>query len=236
MDFDFRLIRYSGLEFSRTKGLVYASSAFASFECFRQQRMVQSAVSSGTLSGQVTDKSGAVIPEVQVSAVNQETQVRYTAITNRDGLYRLPPLPVGSYDLTFSRTQFTTTDVRAVEVSVGRTTTISPTLDIGSVTQQVTVEAAAAMLHPTDTSQASVVDQKLIANLPLNGRRYTDFVLLTPNVTADGQFGLVSIAGQQGGADSGYANGNGSNSSCARPRPHDVLHLVEEYRQQRRGF
>ncbi len=172
----------------------------------------QSAVSSGTLSGQVTDKSGAVIPEVQVSALNEQTQVRYTAITNRDGLYRLPPLPVGTYDLTFSRTQFRTTNVRAVEVSVGRTTTISPTLDVGSVTQQVTVEAAGAILHPTDTSQATVVDQKLIANLPLNGRRYTDFVLLTPNVTADGQFGLVSIAGQQGGADSGYANGNGSNS------------------------
>lgn len=172
----------------------------------------QSAVSSGTLSGQVTDRSGAVIPEVQVSAINEETRVSYTGMTNRDGFYRLPPLPVGRYDLTFSRTQFRTTEARDVEVSVGRITTVSPTLEVGSVTQQVTVEAAAAMLHPTDTSQATVVDQQLIANLPLNGRRYTDFVLLTPNVTADGQFGLVSIAGQQGGADSGYANGNGSNS------------------------
>jgi hypothetical protein len=56
------------------------------------------------------------------------------------------------------------------------------------------------------------VNQNLIENLPLSGRRYTDFVLLTPNANADGDFGLVSMAGQQGGADSGYANGNGSNS------------------------
>jgi TonB dependent receptor len=56
------------------------------------------------------------------------------------------------------------------------------------------------------------VDENLISNLPLSGRRYTDFVLLTPNTNADGDFGLVSMAGQQGGADSGYANGNGSNS------------------------
>ncbi len=172
----------------------------------------QSAVSSGSLSGQVTDKSGAVLPEVQISAVNEATQVTYTAITNGQGFYRLPPLPVGSYTVTFSHNQFRKAEVRNVELSVGRTTTISPQLEVGSITQQVTVEAAAAVLHPSDTSQSTVVDQHLISNLPLNGRRYTDFVLLTPNVTADGQFGLVSIAGQQGGADSGYANGNGSNS------------------------
>ncbi len=172
----------------------------------------QSAVSSGTLSGQVTDKSGAAMPQVQVTAISEATQVRYSATTNDDGFYRFPPLPVGSYDLTFSRTQFRKTEVRNVELSVGRTTTVSLQLEIGSITQQVTVEATAAVLHPSDTSQATVVDQQLISNLPLNGRRYTDFVLLTPNVTADGQFGLVSIAGQQGGADSGYANGNGSNS------------------------
>lgn len=172
----------------------------------------QSAVSTGIISGQVTDASGAVMPGVQVSAINQATQVRYSTVTNQSGLYRLPPLPVGSYDVAFSMPHFETTQVRAVEVSVGRTTTLNPQLRVGSVTQQLTVEATGALLHPTDSTESTVVNQKLISNLPLNGRRYTDFVLLTPNANADGQFGLVSIAGQQGGADSGYANGNGSNS------------------------
>ncbi|MDQ2842072.1 MAG: carboxypeptidase regulatory-like domain-containing protein [Acidobacteriota bacterium] len=172
----------------------------------------QSAVSSGTLSGQVRDVSGAVIPNVQISATNVATKVKYAAKTNNDGLYRFPPLPVGAYDVTFTQDKFQTSQVQNVELSVGRTTTVSPELQVGQVSQQVTVEAAGSLLHPTDSSQSTVVDQQLISDLPLNGRRYTDFVLLTPNVTADGQFGLVSIAGQQGGGDSGYANGNGSNS------------------------
>ena len=172
----------------------------------------QSAVSSATLSGQVHDSSGAVVPNVQITAVNIATQVTYSATTNDDGLYRFPPLPVGVYKVTFSHDGFDTAEVRDVELSVGGTTTVSPDLQVGSVNRQVTVEATAPMLHPTDSSLSTVVDQQLISDLPLNGRRYTDFVLLTPNVTADGEFGLVSMAGQQGGADSGYANGNGSNS------------------------
>jgi hypothetical protein len=74
------------------------------------------------------------------------------------------------------------------------------------------VSATTPILRTTDSSTSSVVDEELISDLPLSGRRYTDFVLLTPNTHADGDFGLVSIAGQQGGSDSGYANGNGSNS------------------------
>jgi hypothetical protein len=172
----------------------------------------QSAISSGTLSGQVRDVSGAGIPNVQVSGVNTATEVTYTARTSGEGLYRFPPLPVGTYNVKFSQERFQTTEMRNVEVSVGGTTTASPVLQVGSVSEQVTVEAGGELLHPTDSSLSTVVDQHLISDLPLSGRRYTDFVLLTPNVTADGEFGLVSIAGQQGGADSGYANGNGSNS------------------------
>jgi len=172
----------------------------------------QNAVSTGALSGQIRDASHAVVPNVQVSAVNIATRVKYSATTNADGLYSFPALPIGLYNVTFSQDNFQTSAVQNVEASVGRTTTVSLELQVGSVSQQVTVEAAGEMLHPTDSSTSAVIGQQLIADLPLNGRRYTDFVLLTPNVTADGQFGLVSIAGQQGGADSGYANGNGSNS------------------------
>ncbi len=172
----------------------------------------QSAVSSGNLSGQVRDASGAVLPDVKIAAVNVATRLTYSATTNGDGLYRFPPLPVGTYEVTFSRAGFRTLDAQNVEVLIGGTSTLSPELQVGTITQQMTVSAAGTMLHPTDSSESTVVDQRLISDLPLSGRRYTDFVLLTPNATADGQFGLVSIAGQQGGADSGYANGNGSNA------------------------
>jgi hypothetical protein len=67
-------------------------------------------------------------------------------------------------------------------------------------------------MRPTESSASTVMEQSFIEGLPLNGRRYTDFTVLTPNTSYDGDTGLVSIAGQQGGEDSGYANGNGSNA------------------------
>ena len=67
------------------------------------------------------------------------------------------------------------------------------------------------MLRPAEASIESVLARSMIEELPLNRRRYTDFSLLTPNTSTDGDTGLISIAGQQGGEDSGYANGNGSN-------------------------
>jgi hypothetical protein len=68
------------------------------------------------------------------------------------------------------------------------------------------------LLRPEESSASTVLDRSLIAELPLNGRKYTDFAALTPNTSYDGDTGLVSVAGQQGGEDSGYANGNGSNA------------------------
>jgi hypothetical protein len=70
-------------------------------------------------------------------------------------------------------------------------------------------DAAAAA---AESSASTVLERSFIEELPLNGRRYTDFTVLTPNTSYDGDTGLVSIAGQQGGEDSGYANGNGSNA------------------------
>jgi hypothetical protein len=69
---------------------------------------------------------------------------------------------------------------------------------------------SAPLLRPEESSASTVLERSLIEELPLNGRKYTDFATLTPNTSYDGDTGLVSIAGQQGGEDSGYANGNGS--------------------------
>jgi hypothetical protein len=74
------------------------------------------------------------------------------------------------------------------------------------------VTGTAPLLRPEDSSASTVIENSFIEELPLNGRRYTDFTLLTPNTSPDGDTGLVSLAGQQGGEDSGYANGNGANA------------------------
>jgi hypothetical protein len=172
----------------------------------------QNAISTGSISGQVTDTSGAAVAGAKVTATSEAAGVKLIATTNGTGFYSFPSLAVGSYDLNVSQTGFKTTIINSVLVQVGQNVAANAALQVGEIAQSVTVTADVPLLRTTESTVSTVVDQNLIANLPLSGRRYTDFVLLTPNTNADGDFGLVSMAGQQGGGDSGFANGNGSNS------------------------
>jgi hypothetical protein len=172
----------------------------------------QNAISTGSISGQVTDSSGAAVVGAAVSAENIAAGVKLNTKTNGSGFYSFQSLKVGSYNVGVSQTGFKTTNVNDVVVQVGQNTAANVSLQVGNLTQSVTITAEAPLLQTTESTVSTVVNENLISNLPLSGRRYTDFVLLTPNTNADGDFGLVSMAGQQGGADSGYANGNGSNS------------------------
>jgi len=171
----------------------------------------QSAISTGSISGQVVDPSGAVVVGATVNLENPAAGVKLTTKTNGTGFYSFPSLNVGVYDVSVNQTGFKTVVTNNVVVQVGQNAAVNVALQVGQVTESVMVTAEALLLLTTESKITTVLSEDLIANLPLSGRRYTDFVLLTPNANADGEFGLVSIGGQQGGADSGYANGNGSN-------------------------
>jgi len=167
-------------------------------------------VLTGALSGRVTDETGAVVMGASVVVQNLQTGVKQSAETDHAGLYRFPVLVPGSYSISATLTGFR--DVQGlIQVQVGNTTLQDIKLQVGASRDAVKVVATAPLLRPTEASISTVLDQSLIEELPLNGRRYTDFTLLTPNTSPDGDTGLISIAGQQGGEDSGYANGNGSN-------------------------
>jgi len=172
----------------------------------------QNAISDGSISGRVTDPSHGVVSGANVTVKNEETGVPLNGKTNGSGIYSFRSLRIGPYTVTVSHPGFKMTEVKGVLVQVGQDTEEDIPLEVGSLSESVTVTAAVPLLRTTESSISTVFNEKLIDDLPLSGRRYTDFVLLAPNVNADGDFGLVSIAGQQGGADSGYANGNGSNS------------------------
>ena len=180
--------------------------------CLPQFAKAQNAISGGAISGVVTDPSGALVNGAKVTMANESTGVQQTTQTNNTGFYSFPFVLVGSYSLSFEQSGFQKTSVNHVIVQIGQTTSQNISLKLGSTQESVSVTASTPLLRPTDSSISTVVNDRLIEELPLSGRRYTDFVLLTPNVNADGEFGLVSVGGQQGGADSGYANGNGSNS------------------------
>ena len=172
----------------------------------------QNAISTGSISGQVTDVSSAAVVGAMVSAESVAAGVKLNTKTYGSGFYSFQSLKVGAYNISVSMTGFKTTIVNDVLVQVGQNTASNVVLQVGALTQTVEISTEVPLLRTTESTVSTVVNQNLIENLPLSGRRYTDFVLLTPNVNADGDFGLVSMAGQQGGSDSGYANGNGSNS------------------------
>ena len=171
----------------------------------------QNTVLSGGISGRVTDQAGAVVSGALVVLRNLATGLQQSSTTNRAGLYQFLALMPGTYSVTTTGKGFH--DVEAlVRVQVGSTTLQDLALKVGVGGETVKVTGTMPLLRPAESSASTVLDRSLLDELPLNGRRYTDFTALTPNTSYDGDTGLVSIAGQQGGEDSGYANGNGSNA------------------------
>ncbi len=169
----------------------------------------QNVVLTGSLGGRITDESGAIVPGASVIVRNLATGVEQSVVTNHAGLYTLAALMPGTYSVTAKSRGFR--DVQVVErVLVGNNTSQDIKLRVGTSADTVEVTGTTPLLRPTESSASTVLERSLIDDLPLNGRKYTDFMILTPNTSYDGDTGLVSIAGQQGGEDSGYANGNGS--------------------------
>jgi len=171
----------------------------------------QNVVLTGALSGRVTDQTGAVLPGVSVVVRNLATGIQQSAETNHVGLYWFPAVMPGSYSVHANPKGFRAVEA-LVRVQVGNTTSQDIKLQVGSSANGIKVIGTTPLLRPTESSATTVLERSLIEGLPLNGRRYTDFATLTPNTSDDGDTGLVSVAGQQGGEDSGYANGNGSNA------------------------
>jgi hypothetical protein len=171
----------------------------------------QNVVLTGALSGRVTDQDAKVVPGASVVLKNLETGVEQSVETNHTGLYRFAVLAPGSYSIAVSLKGFRNVQ-GLVQVQVANTTSQDFELQVGASGDTVTVIGTTPLLRPTESSTSTVMERSLIDELPLNGRKYTDFTQLAPNTSPDGDTGLVSIAGQQGGEDSGYANGNGSTS------------------------
>ena len=199
----------------------------------------QNAISTGGLTGTVQDPSGAVVAGVSVTIVNDATGITLTTTTNAQGVYNFPALTIGDYTAKFTATGFKSTQVNGLSVGVGHVTDGNAMLTVGSAGDTVTVDGGdASSINPSDTTIGTLVEKSTIDNLPLSGRRYTDFVLLTPNVTMDGEFGHISFAGQSGGTLSGYNNtsGGGSNANGSSSFTVDGADSTSYYYGDNRGF
>ena len=172
----------------------------------------QSVVTTGVVRGVTRDSSGALIADAMVVLLARNTGESSLRRTNDAGLFVFPSQPVGSYRLEVTAAGFRKEVVEGITVQVGQPITVNLRLQPGVATESITVTGESPLLRAEDSDQSSVVDRDLLESLPLNGRRFLDLALLVPNATPDWDSGLVSFAGEQGGEDTGYANGNGANS------------------------
>ncbi|HKA00193.1 MAG TPA: carboxypeptidase regulatory-like domain-containing protein, partial [Candidatus Solibacter sp.] len=138
---------------------------------------------SGGVSGTVTDPAGAAIPGAAVVLRNTATNIETTAGTNASGLFTFVNVQPGPYRLTVRTTGFKSAQVPEFTVDVNQTVTQNMTLSIGAVTETVTVESQAEMIQPSSAELGSVIPQKAVQDLPLNGRNFTQLLTLTPGAT-----------------------------------------------------
>ena len=135
------------------------------------------------LNGQITDYNGLSVAGVRVQAFNAATNASYSAVTYETGLYNFPNLPAGTYNVTAAKEGFRKGVRPGVELHVSDVLSLNFSLQIGSVTQSVTVEDGAPLVETTSSAIAGLVNRKQIEELPLNGRNYIDLTLLQAGVT-----------------------------------------------------
>jgi len=139
-----------------------------------------------SLNGQVTDPTGAAIPGAIVTATNTGTGLKVTATSSGEGVYRLAPLPPGTYALSVHESGFQTYLQQGITINVDTPATQNVTLQTGNVQQTVTVTANAELLNTTSGSLGQTIDQTSVTELPLNGRSPASLVYLAPGMTSGG--------------------------------------------------
>jgi hypothetical protein len=135
------------------------------------------------LNGQITDHDGLVVVGVKVEALNAATNISYLADTNKTGLYNFPTLPAGTYQVTATKDGFQREVRPGVELHVSDVISLNFSLQVGLVTQTMTVEGGAPLVETTSSEMGGLVNRKQIEDLPLNGRNYIDLSLLQAGVT-----------------------------------------------------
>src|SRR5271165_1830040 len=148
----------------------------------------------GSVTGEVTDSTGSVLSDTQVTAIADSTGLTRTAKTNASGSYLFSNLPIGTYTITFVHEGFDTQKVPSILVQADRTATINAVLKVGQVSQSVTVEES-PMMNAVDTTNGYVLDKQQIDSVPLPTGSFTGLAILSPGVNAELPGGTGSNSG-----------------------------------------
>ena len=136
----------------------------------------------GEITGQVADSSGAPVPAAAITVTNLNTNAARQTVSSGTGDYAFPSLPPGSYSVRIEKQGFKS-ETSKVEVAVQQTVRLDFNLQVGQVSESVEVSAAAVQLQSENATVGTVIENKRIVELPLNGRNYLQLVSLAPNVT-----------------------------------------------------
>jgi len=169
-------------------------------------------VGTASISGRVTDSSGAAIPAATVTIRNIATSATQASTTDEQGRYGVPDLPIGSYEVTASKMGFQNLVRSGITLDVGSAPVIDLALTVGQATETVTVSAQASQVETTSAAVSSLVNSTQMRELPLNGRNFEQLILLAPGVStypAGGSSALTSVANAYsiaGNRPEGYMN------------------------------
>jgi outer membrane receptor protein involved in Fe transport len=173
----------------------------------------QAEIGGATLNGTVTDPTGAAVPNAKVTIVNTATGLTRSTTTNEAGLYSFNRLPVGSYDVSIEAQGFKTARRTGIGLSVGAVLTFDVPLEVGAAQETVSVTAEAPIVESTRSQTSTTVSEQQVRDLPINGRNFLDFTVLTPGVVRDQtRGGDLSFGGQRGTANSLLVDGSDANN------------------------
>ena len=201
----------------------------------------------GSISGTVTDPSGAVIPSAHIDATDQDKGFAFMATTDASGRYLLRPVPPGKYRMSVDASNFQGQRKEAVTVEVNQSVSVDFSLHVGAANQVVDVEAGAVQLQTQDAVTGQVVDRRLINNLPLINRDFLSLAYLAPGVTdVDSQcVGCLAnnfVSNGSRGAtadillDGASATNFEQNSGIVAPTYLPSVEAVEEFKVQQSNF
>jgi hypothetical protein len=173
----------------------------------------QATAGTGSITGAVTDPSGAIVPAADVTVRNVDTNLTRNIKSNEAGRYEVVALQPGPYEVRVSKSGFAKMVRTGITVAVGSRAVVDVAMSVSATSETVTINANAAAVETEKTEVSTVVNTNDMMNLPLNGRRWDAFVMNTPGATNDGGFGLISFRGISGLYNNNMIDGADNNQA-----------------------
>ena len=143
-------------------------------------RYIVAQTTDATILGTVTDQTGAVLPRASITATHLETGQSHKVQTDEGGRYRIPQLPLGEWEVKAELSGFKTVVRRGITLTVRREAVVNLTLEVGAVVENVVVTGEAPLVNTQNAVLSGLVDERSIAELPLNGRSFDNLITLNP--------------------------------------------------------